>query len=44
MSGLTKDALELYAWGVGAETPKKVAADKASKLETEKLLGALSGF
>lgn len=44
MSGLTKDSLELYACGIGPATPKKVAADKASKLETEKLISALSGF
>ena len=44
MSGLTKETCTMYAWGVGAKTPEKVAAEKSSALETEKLLSALSGF
>ena len=44
MSGFTKESLSMYGWGVGSDTPEKVKADKASALETEKLLSALSGF
>lgn len=28
MSGLTKDSLNMYAWGIGGETPEKVKAEK----------------
>jgi hypothetical protein len=40
MSGLTKDSLNMYAWGIGGETPEKVKAQKKS----DNLIESLSSF
>ena len=30
MSGLTKESIEMYGWGIGGETTEKVEAEKIS--------------
>ena len=43
MSGMTINSMRLYGWGIGADTPEKVEAQKQSEKMTEALSNYVSG-